>query len=335
MKPLKITFLTICTLASIAWASPINMPDESCKALDVRDSMTQELKDFYMKPSEQGDIGWCFGYAASDVLSQAVGKPLSAVYVSTNYINGLTAAGKFVRSLMHGGPVPEAGFIASAINDMKDLGQACTTEGVPYNGIFKVNSYVSRTGSFLGNLQRLRENRCDKPCQQVVDAGIKYYTAQLKVEDVKKYLIDNKNVELEKAFFALIDSSCGENRVSVSRNIEVETAVQSTLQPGMRGYDETKNLIYSLDSALDKNKVVGLEYNAAHITAAGGTMGGFHASTILARKTINNKCHYLVRNSWGDVCNYRSGIICEKEQGGYWVDKKTLKKMSSKIAWIK
>lgn len=335
MKAVRVAFLSILTLTSVSLASPINAINESCEALDVRDSMTQELKDFYMKPSEQGDIGWCFGYAASDVLTQALGKPVSPVYVSTNYINGLTAAGKFARSIMHGGPVPEAGFIASAINDMKDLGQACTTEGVPYNGIFKVNSYVSRTGSFLGNLQSLRENRCDKPCQQVVDAGIKYYTSRLKVEDVKNYLINNKDVELEKAFFALIDSSCGDNKVSVPRNIEVETAVQSTLQPGMNGYDQTKSILYSIDRALEKNKVVGLEYNAAHITAAGGTMGGFHASTILARKTIQNKCYYLVRNSWGDKCNYRTGIICEKEQGGYWVDAKTLKKMSSKVVWIK
>ncbi len=335
MRSAKIAFLSILTLASVSFASAINMPDESCEALDVRDSMTQELKEFYMKPSEQGDIGWCFGYAASDVLTQAVGKPLSAIYVSTNYINGLTAAGKFVRSVMHGGPVPEAGFIASAINDMKDLGQACTTEGVPYNGIFQVNSYVSRTGSFLTNLQSLREDRCDKACQQVVDAGIKYYTSRLNVGDVKNFLMNRTDVELEKAFFALINSSCGTNKVSVPRSIEVETAVQTTLRPGMNGYDETKEMLYSIDRALEKNKVVGLEYNAAHITAAGGTMGGFHASTILARKTINNKCHYLVRNSWGDKCNYRPGIICEKEQGAYWVDKKTLKKMSSKVAWIK
>ncbi|AZZ36371.1 hypothetical protein CIK05_06055 [Bdellovibrio sp. qaytius] len=342
MKTTLVKILSIFTLLSVlfltsqeASASQINMPDESCEALDVRDAMNPELHDFFMKPSEQGDIGWCFGYAATDVLSQSIGKPVSSIYVSVNYISRLTSVGKWARELLNGkAATPEAGFIASAINEAKDLGQVCTSEGVPYQGVFKVNSYISRTGTFLTNLQRLRDNKCEKSCEQVVDAGIKYFLSSLQVADVKKYLISNPQLSLEKAFFSLLNSSCGNNRVAVSQNINVETAIQSTLQPGQPHYDASKDIVNKIDSALEKNKVVGLEYNAGHITAAGGTMGGFHASTIIARKTIDKMCHYLVRNSWGSACNYRSGIICEKEQGAYWVDKMTLRKMASKIVWI-
>lgn len=344
MRVFRVLLLSICTFASVlfflsesAFASRINMPDESCEAHDVRDAMSPELKEFFMKPSHQGDVGWCFGYAASDVLSQKLGKPISAVHVSANYISRISSVGKWARGLLHGDTVtPEGGFIGSAIKDARKLGQVCTDDGVPFMGVFQVQPYAFSvgTGSFLTALKNYRENNCDSLCETVVDSGIKYYFSRLHVVDVKKYIMTTAETSLEKVFFALTDSSCANKRVNVPQKLSIESTTQQAYRPEHENYEPTRDIIYRLDRALERNKVVGLEYNAKYITHVGGVFGGFHASSIVARKTIGKQCHYLVRNSWGTSCNYSDGVICEKEQGGYWVNAKTLRHMTSKLVWI-
>src|SRR5437879_3057618 len=101
---------------SIAFAA------EDCSAVDVRDTLPSDVKSFMTTPSDQGDIGWCFGWAATDLLSQAVGTPVSALHTSSYYSSQVGALGKFGRLFMGYQKVPEGGDIVSAIKDMNSLG---------------------------------------------------------------------------------------------------------------------------------------------------------------------------------------------------------------------
>lgn len=355
MRLIKAALLFLLTFASAlvfmpekGYATSTDAEDlAACSPKDVREYMAPQMKKYFMTPSDQGNIGWCYGYAANDILSQKLGIPLSAIYTSSNYTSRITGAGRFFRSILNGDTaVAEGGFIAGAIKDIKKNGYACSTQALPQNGNFTfelVPRYVSMagTGDLVRYMEKVRENDCnDEMCQKRVDYLFDYFFGKLSVIDVKRYVINTKDSRLEDVLFKLMDAGCGAAKVKVPGNLKVRTGGDTSKQSNSSGkhpsdnYDPEQTLIAKLNRQLNANKVVGFEYNAKHITAVGGIFGGWHASSVVGRKVINNKCHYLVRNSWGTSCNYKPGVICDKDTGSYWVDSATFKRMTTKLVWV-
>ncbi|MGE9743964.1 hypothetical protein [Bdellovibrio bacteriovorus] len=357
MRSMKAALLFLCTFASAL----VFMPEKgyatsteaeelaACSSRDVRENMSPELKKYFMTPSDQGNIGWCYGYAANDILSQKMGAPLSAIYTSSYYTSRITGAGRFFRSILHGDTaVAEGGFIAGALKDIKKNGYACSTRALPQNGTFNfelVPNYVSMagTGDLVRYMEKLRNNEpCDEMCERRTDYLFDYFFGKLNVIDVKRYIINSKSSRLEDVLFKLMDSGCGSSKIAVSGSLKIRTG-GDTSKSGPKSndrygsepqFDPEQTLLAKLNRQLNQNKVVGFEYNAKYVTGVGGIFGGWHASSVVGRKVINNKCHYLVRNSWGTTCSYKPGIICDKETGSYWVDSKTFKRMTSKLVWV-
>ncbi|WP_347359176.1 hypothetical protein [Bdellovibrio sp.] len=355
MRYIKVALLFLCTFASAlvfmpekGYATSTDAEDlAACSPRDVREYMSPQMKKYFMTPSDQGNIGWCYGYAANDILSQKMGTPLSAIYTSSYYTSRITGAGRFFRSILNGDTaVAEGGFIAGALKDIKKNGYACSVQALPQNGSFNfelVPNYVSMagTGDLVRYMEKLRNNEvCDSMCEKRADHLFDYFFGKLSVIDVKRYIINSKSSRLEDVLFKLMDSGCGSSKVAVSGNLKVRTGGDTSRQSRSGdehisdSYDSEQTLIAKLNRQLNNNKVVGFEYNAKHITGVGGIFGGWHASSVVGRKVINNKCHYLVRNSWGTSCNYKPGVICDKDTGSYWVDSKTFKRMTTKLVWV-
>ena len=58
---------------------------KDCPNIDIRDNMTQEMKEYFSTPKNQGEIGWCYAFVASDLLSAHLNQPVSAFYLASFY----------------------------------------------------------------------------------------------------------------------------------------------------------------------------------------------------------------------------------------------------------
>ncbi|QDK36572.1 hypothetical protein [Bdellovibrio sp. NC01] len=345
MKMSKVILALACTLSleSLAVAKQVdNSEAASCGTIDVRDGMQGDLKKHFQTPVNQGSVGWCYGYAASDVLSQKVGQPVSAVHTSAYYQTQIGTLGRWGRSILYGADgETTGGFIGAALDEMKELGMACTTRGVTSQGVFPYEltpGYVSRgdTAFFIDGISKIQNNTCDSYCEQKMSYMVKHFTPNLTMSQLISYVRSNSQLKIDQLLFNIVDASCGNNKVRVYPWLKVQSGVEQP-QPNTKNYvgiDETRTFIYKLNKALERGKVVGLEYNAKYITEVGGVFGGFHASTVIGRKMINGQCYYNVRNSWGKTCSYKPGIICSPDDGSYWVQKDTMRLMSTKIVYV-
>ena len=69
---------------SLAYA---NLTQEQCTLVDIRRDQNPQLKEFFSPPRNQGLIGWCYGFAAADLLSVEAGTPVSAAHTSAIFNN--------------------------------------------------------------------------------------------------------------------------------------------------------------------------------------------------------------------------------------------------------
>lgn len=340
MKLVAGLILTLSFLGSLSFAASA----DDCSSVDVRETMNPALQKRFYAPYDQGQIGWCFGYAAADVLSQAVGEPVSAVHLSSRYASTVTGIGRFARNIFMGKTaVAEGGFIEGAINEMQKLGHYCEDGAVTSKGTVLISrkkgiyefGYALGTGFLMSYLKDYREGICTGDCNDFLDPLIQAYFPHQDVQAVKDYITKNKDQSLDRLVFALFDQACGEGRKDITSDLQVISYVNSISRSNNNDFQQQQEASDHIDEGLNAKKVVGLEYDAKYVTGVGGIFGGGHASTIIGRKSIGGVCHYLVRNSWGTTCAYKDSIICEKSQGAYWVSKDTMNLMATKVLWIK
>ncbi|QDK36915.1 hypothetical protein [Bdellovibrio sp. NC01] len=337
MKHVTGIFLILSFLGSLSFAS------DDCSNIDVRKSMNPSLQKRFYAPYDQGQIGWCFGYAAADVLSQAVGEPVSAIHLSSRYASTVTGVGRLARSIfMRKNAVSEGGFIEGAIDEMEELGHYCEASAVPSEGTMVISARDGVTGynvlgtaELMGYLKSYSEGTCTEDCAYFINPLIRRYFPNQDVNVVKEYILANKTQPLDRLVFELFDQKCGQGRKAITSKFAIESYQNSTSRNKRRDIQPQEEISDHIDQGLNAQKVVGLEYDAKYVTGAGGIFGGGHASTILGRKSIGGVCHYLVRNSWGKTCAYKDGIICQPGDGTYWVPKETMNKMATKVLWIK
>ena len=333
MKLLSAVFLSLAFLSSLAASA------EDCSTVDVRDSMTPASKERFSTPYSQGEIGWCFGYVAADMLSQATGDSISALHTSAYYdstLNGIERWGREIFSAKS--VVDDGGEIDGAISEIQHLGHYCPESSIHSVGLMTIQlpfgsgSYpLSNVGTkeFLQSLDKYRQGQCDAQCTVLLDSLLTAYVPTTSPQALKDYVLAHKDQPMDKLLFAMLDNSC-----NAKKNFPKEYSVVSFSQGSTRTKrDEySRDLSDHIDDALDAGSVVGLSYHARYITPmTSAIFADSHASTIIGRQKINNVCHYLVRNSWGATCDYRDGVICVKDQGAYWVTRQIMNVMADEI----
>lgn len=139
----------------------------------------------------------------------------------------------------------------------------------------------------------------------------------------------------------LIQSSC-EPRTPTNQRFSVSTVeVSQTLNQNQRLNDntagttiQTRNenailLINKLNEALDNDRIAMIGYHASLFLTPeriARTQDTAHASTIVARRRVNGRCEYKIRNSWGtNSCHaYRTGFRERCQEGYIWVNETEL-----------
>jgi hypothetical protein len=317
--------IAICALHVNVFAA------DECSTVDVRESLPADVKTFMTTPSDQGDIGWCYGYTAADIVSQAVGTPVSALHLSAYYSSQVTLLGKIGRGVVNKTTTPEGGMVSIAVKKMNELGHVCKESDIPSKGTKEVQ-ITSRTtvhngmAYLMNRMKDIRKGTCNDLCQKSFDQLVEGFFPATPPATMKKYLLANRDVSLEDVVFYFLDSSCRSKSIRLRNDLDYKTWGKKT-----HPFDSINDQI---DWLLNRRKLISMEYDASEITDVGGIFGAGHASTIVGRKKIGNACYYMVRNSWGTSCDYRKGIICLKEQGSYLVHENTMKSMAKKLVWI-
>jgi hypothetical protein len=342
MIKIKFILATVFALLLSVQALAITTSDTGdCSTIDVRDQMAGDLKKHFYTAIHQGETGWCYAYAASDMLSQKMSVPVSAIFTGTYYNTQIGTVGHMARKALSG-EENEGGFIGEAIDEMKSLGQACTTRGLVTQGLFYYNlvpdyEVFGDMAKFQVLLKDTKEKTCDEWCARRIQNYVKYFVPNMTVSEVFQILQRNSAKTMEQTMFSIVNASCGANKVRLSpwMNYSVGYEESQSESRGKEDFDDTRTLTYKLNRALDKGRVVGIEYNRSKVTKDVGFLGGFHASTVIGRKIINNRCYYQVRNSQGTKCdNYQAGVVCSPKDGSYWVDRKTFKAMTVRITYF-
>lgn len=312
---------------------------EDCSRIDVRDQMNPELKAYFHTSVDQGPQGWCYAHTASDMMSQALGIPVSTTYTGSYYANKVHPVMRWARGLVYETEVPVAGFINLAIEDLQEWGMLCKASVLTSHGVLPIQTREGKgTGKlslFFTFLDQYRHNKCTGPCPSYIDGLIAAYLPAFQVDEVKKFLKETRDEDLASVTFRLFNEMCQKDPIIIRPNqfklkIVDKSSATSRPIPGI----ERPSMTEALDQALAKGKVVGLEYNASYVDSNLDFMGSWHTSAIIGREQVGGACYYRIRNTWSKNFNYAPGILWGDRDGSYLVDRITFRNMAVRVLWI-
>jgi hypothetical protein len=276
------------------------------------------------EPRDQGSMRWCFASVASDLLSHALGKNLSSVYVANKYND------KFINRIFR---FKEGGFTADAMDEIIDSGGVCLEKDMPSEG------YNFSDGGDIGSLFRNVQSLSDKYTQRpsvVIGSDNKMavdgYTKQHVVEDLctenQEMLIQlaevMPNLTLDKLVEVLMKS--GSNAFQ-----DLTKTCPLDLDPELKKLVVRKNankrtMFSTIDQQLDQGNILGINYKTKMLAEYDKSGAKRHASSVVGRR-FNEKtlsCEYMIRNSWGKTCApYAEDYECKK--GHVWIAEDFLK----------
>lgn len=344
MKTLIMTIL-ILTHGSVAADDDIKIkiPQSKCSDTDIR-TQNPSLKKHFSRPRSQDSIGWCYGFAAADLLSVELGNPVSATHASAIYNNDVrsnffwkTAYG--VAKIVAPGDLDktyEGGFSKKAIKAMIKKGKVCSEVDFPFDGDYWQE--ILPMIQSLENIQtKIKESsNIEQTCNAI--ENVKTLNPLLTVEINEIYsILHNSNINT--ALSQLIDKHCENKFLSVAKDIKVKSKGRPQLR---RGADErdvrrltrrVRNYLGTVNSSLEAGKPLSIEYNIKHITKGSGP----HVSVLTGRRWKDGVCQFKVRNSWGTGCSaYSVDKIseCNSEEGSYWITDQKFYEMVSRVTYI-
>lgn len=106
--------------------------------------------------------------------------------------------------------------------------------------------------------------------------------------------------------------------------------------------DRPEILIQDLKDLLEKSKIpVGIGFHYRFLRENHPAPGGdLHAAIVVGKEKLNNSCHFIIRNSWGDCPTNSSEYqysknITKCEKGYLWIKESILTKHLNSIEYIK
>jgi hypothetical protein len=271
----------------------------------------------------QDGVGWCYAYAASDLLSYRLKKKISAVSL---YDSGQSIKDD-VESLDGNG-----GDISGAITDyLAKNNSLCLEEDLPSSDFSFCTS--RNYAEFLRALYRAAgENNLSN--NQCLEQNLKATFPSANMGMVISYVNQFGSKNLAEYLMGL---QCKKKSFSGYKINPVNKFV---------GRYKAEDLVKDIDSLLDKGEIVGfaLQYN---LMSENDERTGGHATVIMGRRQNpeTGDCEYLIRNSWGKDCTdpEGSGFTCHKKcdsnnncryTGNLWVSQRRIKNSMKGITYL-
>jgi len=275
----------------------------------------------------QDSVGWCYAYAASDLLSFRFNKKVSAVGL---YHGG----GKSIEEdIVNGSKVGGNIDVSIKLSLFKRKG-FCLEENLPSSDFkFCVDQ---RYYDFLNDfILRAREERFtyDLRADQCLNQNLKAAFPGINIDQVVTYARNNKQSKLIEYMH---DLQCKVNFQNESSQLSVKSMIVGRLN--------RKELMNAINNQIDKGDLTGIGYYYNKISGESKTEG--HGSVVVGRR-INQStgnCEYLVRNSWGKDCKLEetNEVSCHKnctgdtcrQSGHFWVSENKLSEALIDVTYL-
>ncbi|WP_374076269.1 hypothetical protein [Bdellovibrio bacteriovorus] len=342
------TFLIVFIFFSIAHAK------ESCSTIDYRAELGPNR--------DQGELSWCFAYTSADLISQRVKQRVSATDIASTFIlsdpyqlesiqdpalknylqenpdfynrvsqHRKEAAGKYdPQNILKAGGLTDTGGQEDTTIVLANAKGLCAEKNFP--------STESNQNQFLKNVAKMhsRKNKAyqdQNKCPLFRPQG-----------DLTSAIVDPMSVAMVDVYETELDKKCQRKPWPVPL-IPVMTKFGDTLEEyetrikkGEITKDEgAKKLFATIDSALENGRISAIGYSAYTLMPPeGDDKHADHSSIIAARKMIQGKCQYLIRNTWGSDCStYYPKFRSRCEKGNVWITKEELKESLYSVTYMK
>ena len=328
-----------------SWASSpiiVKIPESDCRSSDIRDKH-ESLRELFTRPRSTDSIGWCYGFAAADLISAEVGIPVSSTHVSILFNKDVeksffTKAFAKLRKLyrndgLRDTEVYSGGTIDGAIEEVVKNKIICSEKDLPFD-----RDHQFQINFFIHDLERFKlESAKTPPTASSICYNLKYTFQNMpfKSVDFLKVIsqIEKENLNLLLDDFA--KKSCKGTEVKIPKMKVEKVNRLSTFndEPSFEVTRKVKEYFAKVNTLLDSGKPLGIGYNLRHVTDRSGS----HASTLVAKRWKNGRCEYKVRNVWGKGCSeYSQDKIseCNYEEGSFWVTDQKLFDMVDSYTYI-
>ncbi|PIK15201.1 hypothetical protein [Halobacteriovorax sp. JY17] len=325
-------------------ARDIKIPQAQCSDIDVRDKMNDEMQEHFSKPQNQDGVGWCYAFAAADLMTAEAKTPISSTHVSAIFNkkidkNIFLKTGYKIGQLFSDGAFDtayEGGWIDRAVKNTSSEKFVCSEEDLPFdeNRRGETAMIVKRLESIKS---RLKEDNISNSCLEITLLR----NDSFKNMNINEIYLILESDNINRAFSDLISQNCKKDLIKVEK-YKVKSLSRPNYSRRHRQSsssakrDFTKKLGRHFDTigkVLSSGKPMGVSYNVNNITSSSGG----HASVLVGRRWKNGKCQFKIRNSWGKSCGgYDRTKIeeCNYEEGAYWVSDQKFYDMVSSIDYI-
>lgn len=256
----------------------------------------------------QDGVGWCYAFAAADLLSFKTKKDISATDIAfaTNnnfYANVLKNIG--INEADLGGS-----FTAHSIKNLSEMGGACLEKDV--------RSDDNKFNKLIDNIRTITEyvNGAKESC-------VNELKSIFPNEDYSEFTKLAKDTKRSLIFEKLRSRNCS-SRVDISA-LKIRKEMDYLRENGVGLKKPAKDLFSLIDKQLSNKNIVAISYFPTVYNRLTTRMDGGHSGTVVGRRynDESGECEYLVRNTWGRSCDhYYTGFKCE--EGNIWLPKSRL-----------
>lgn len=275
----------------------------------------------------QDSVGWCYAFAASDLVSYRLNKKISAVSLfdtSDKTIEQDVATGS-----NRGGDIKYS--ITYSLSKRKGF---CLEADLPSSD-FKFCTDQAYLGFLNDILTRAREKRLESDLRndQCLTQNLKSAFPGVDIGQMLNYTQKNNQFRLVEYLY---ESQC---KVSLQ-----EEAKKIRVQKLNAKHVSSELLLKRLHDQINNNDVaaIGYDYNKVNQEKNEGA----HGSLVVGRRTnpVTGSCEFLVRNSWGKDCtlNESPGLSCHKDCAGgtcrdtghFWVEENRLSQSLIDVTYL-
>lgn len=296
---------------------------QSCQPVDRRTEILGQ-------PLTQGEISWCYAFAAADLLSHRTGRKVSALSIANSYNQSFTLANAWGRlrgqpeSARINGEVaaaarlalgqglcleselassPENQDLISSLHAVERLKRDLDAQAFSAHGPF--------TASWSESLCRRHSTR--------IEEEIRPLFRSLNSRQITEILL---KASADEPIHQLVEGAC-RNRFRPKPTPELERLKGKSDRPTW--------LSEALDQSLDRGDIAAIEYSLNTLKSRGKPGPIPHASTIVARRfnKTTGECQYLVRNTQGTYCAFDPELECK--DGQTWVPEELLHEATTSV----
>lgn|GEM_PF-5099275 len=313
-----------------AWATLTN--EKTCRSVDLR-----KKYDFLKFASDQGKgAETCYAFAAADLVSAKLGRPVSAIDIHTAFQNSLT--GKAFSLLSISGGLPNSAIDSAQSRGFCPEDQVRSSNNVLISLLSNTKSNFGKTLSELKELSTIlaelppKSRRNFAQCKASQIEGFNYFFPKMSINALVDILSQSP---AEEILDRLIDFNCDKKRIQADFKIVSHWGFGDTF---------SEMASYLTDAELDQENAVALGFRG-NILKNIYVSTGEHASTIIGRRWDKERkqCEYLLKNTWGIECKNKGRHLYDPffliknrcENGNIWIPGELLFPRTHMVIYLK